>query len=359
MKTTVSMGTDPEFFIFEVLKDKYKIITADKILPGKEDKLYVSCGGDIFFDGVQAEINPRAGRCREILAGSIRILLKEAYKLTVDKYSENVVFAPLATIKLTKEDLIDVDSECLRFGCSPDMNIYDSDGVDYPNGRKFLYRFSGGHIHIGFNTGGYQEIMKQEMKVQKLIKMLDAVVGTMSVALIPTRMERFRSNYYGKAGTFRIQPHGLEYRSLSSYWMVSPQMQSLIFGLVRDCFTYSANGMDDKYLSKFDMDEVVRVINNSDIKGARDIYNDIIKPSYVYSKDKIDNSPMRHKVVRDLVDMMMEKGCNYIFNPYNMLKYWEIVGDGLYGEWNNKLGIWKFAYDIQNGFFTPDGVREL
>ena len=357
MRVSVNMGTDPEFFIFERIGNKHKIITADKVLPGKENKLsYYE--GKVFFDGVQAEINPRANTCRETVAGYIKKLLEKAYIETTKKY-DNVVFAPLGTIKLTKEDLVGVDGECLRFGCSPDMNIYSGDSLDYPNGKRFLYRFSGGHIHIGFNTSSFQTVMKEKMKVQKLIKMLDAVVGTMSVALVPTRMEKFRRNFYGKPGTFRIQPHGMEYRTLSSFWMVSPQMQSLIFGLVRDCFTYSAKGMDDKYLSKFDMDEVVRVISESDVKGAKDIYNDIIKPNYIYSRDKINNSPMRHKVVRDLVDIMIDKGSNYIFNPYNMLKYWEITGNGLYGSWDNRMGIWKFAYDIQNEFFTPDGVREL
>ena len=320
-----TLGGDPEFFIFEKKGKKYIIITADKVLPSKHKKKRASTNGYIFFDGVQAEINPDPHHCREYVARNICYCLEDAYLEARKTFKKKeIVFAPLAGIKVTKANLKGADKECFRFGCSPDSNLYTDEKTIYPDGNKFLIRFSGGHIHLGFDESDHMEVMRKSGKLLNLIKLLDIIPGTMSVAISRGEDEVIRSQYYGKAGTYRVQKHGLEYRSLSSFWLVSPPMVSLFYGLTRDAFNIVYNGKEKLILKQVDMKKIQKIIDKRDIKKAQSIYNEVIKPFYIKYQDEIPNSPMRYDYVRGVVDDMIKYGYHKFFNPYKMLNYWSI-----------------------------------
>ncbi len=74
---SLPLGCDPEFFIRT--KAKGAIISADKVLPGKDNKALFG-RGTAFFDGVQAEINPISHTCRESLCNNIREVLAGVYR---------------------------------------------------------------------------------------------------------------------------------------------------------------------------------------------------------------------------------------------------------------------------------------
>lgn len=66
-----------------------------------------------------------------------------------------------------------------------------------------------GHISIGWDNP------TQEQQID-MIKAMDATVGLESV-LLDTDTER--KKLYGKAGCFRFREYGIEYRSLSNFWI--------------------------------------------------------------------------------------------------------------------------------------------
>lgn len=51
-----------------------------------------------------------------------------------------------------------------------------------------------------------------------MVKAMDATVGLESVLLDP---DTERKKLYGKAGCFRFREYGIEYRSLSNFWIKS------------------------------------------------------------------------------------------------------------------------------------------
>jgi len=337
-----TLGGDPEFFIYNrEANKKIQVVSADKVLQSKKNPIIIP-NGSLFFDGVQAEINPVQHTCREFFINNIYKCLMEVYKLSVNKYP-NILFVPLASIKIHKNDIKDADMECTRFGCSPDLNIYTQEKIDYPDGKIFMNRFSGGHIHIGFDDLDIHKKMSEEGKLLNLLKLLDVIPGIMSVAISPGKEEKIRKDWYGKAGTYRNQPHGIEYRTLSSYWMVSPPMASLVLGLVRDAVVCVYNGLDTQLLSNINQEEVRKIIDTHDVSKAKKFYFDVLKPFYGYKP--IDNSPMYPEVVIEFVDDLVKNGYQKYFNPFKMLSYWDVLDKNKFipQGFKSSFGIYSFA----------------
>jgi hypothetical protein len=362
-----TLGGDPEFFIYLDKKSgKMQIISADKLLPPKATPGEINQGigdslyslGKYHFDGVQAEINPRENQCRESIIGNIHTCLRTIYTLSSDTLkTSDLLFAPLASIKITPKDIEGADMECKRFGCSPDANIYDEPKIEYPDGNVFMTRFSGGHIHIGFDQIMFAEKMKIKGKLLSLIKALDYIPGLLSVAISPGKEEVVRRQWYGRAGTYRIQKHGLEYRTLSSFWLVSPPLTSLMYGLTRDAFLLVYADKEEELFKIADNEEIRRIINEVDAKAARKIWNNQLKPFYesvVLKSEKpefgtvfIDNSPYKNPEARNVIDTMIMKSYKHYFDPLKTADYWRVRLDPKVESFNSSYGIYHFATAIQ------------
>ena len=70
-----------------------------------------------------------------------------------------------------------------------------------------------GHISIGWDNP------TQEQQLN-MVKAMDATVGLGSVLL---DFDTERKKLYGKAGCFRFREYGIEYRSLSNFWIKSDE----------------------------------------------------------------------------------------------------------------------------------------
>ena len=355
-----SIGSDPEFFIFLRKKksESQQIISADKILPGKMNK-YQTNGGKAFFDGVQAEINPDPNTCRESFINHIKVCLTDVYKLATNKYPNHIVdFAPLPSIKIKPEDVKGADNECLRFGCSPDSNIYTEEKIEYPDGKKFMTRFSGGHIHLGFNDIRQLKEMRDPDKLYNLVRGFDSIAGIISTAIHKDdESERIRRKWYGQAGTYRIQNHGIEYRTLSSFWLSNPFTTSLFTALIRDALILVYNKKEDEYLfDNLDENEVRRIINNGDYKNAIRIYKEVLLP--MYDKINISGVPLTIKYIREFLKMLMEKGYSNVFSPYKMLNYWDIKEPSL-NKFETTYGIRYLSKDYEHKIFNAKDIKTL
>jgi hypothetical protein len=97
---------------------------------------------------------------------------------------------------------------------------------------------------------------------------MDMYIGVPSVVSDP---DTNRRKLYGKAGSFRLTPYGLEYRSLSSYMMSNNDLLSQVWdGVVRSITAYNEG------TNLADPDLVQEVINTSNVELAKkliDRYN--------------------------------------------------------------------------------------
>lgn len=99
-------------------------------------------------------------------------------------------------------------AEAHIFGCEPDFNAWTGKENPSPKPPHPFMRSAGGHIHV-------------ETRLDKIavIRAMDLFNGLTSV--LRDKNGQARRALYGKPGAFRPKPYGVEYRTLSNYWIFS------------------------------------------------------------------------------------------------------------------------------------------
>lgn len=281
----IMFGCDPEFFF----RRGSDVVGAEKILPlsgleytpgefGRKDGGYGAMAGTvskIIIDGVQAELNPRPNGCRAQMGNELACIftklkdhMKQYDRLRVDFKQ---------TIKLTKKDFSALSDNSKKFGCMPSKNSHDNgkEGKITVNPETYKYRSAGGHLHFGAPRADYfnndKEVITRVLaQPERLIRMMDILVGNTCVLLDRDPGNVERRKVYGRAGEFRTPPHGVEYRTLSNFWLRSYQLMSLVMGLARHAVIIVANDMDGEFVKLVNMEEIADAINtNSFTKALR------------------------------------------------------------------------------------------
>jgi hypothetical protein len=211
-----TFGADPEMFI---LGRNCNVIPAFKFLPAKEDVInYVH---NIFWDGFQAEWSYKRGHENiNHLLEAIRHSIRKLNALA-KSHDEDAYLTLLNVVNIDKDIMEAAGDRHVEFGCMPSYNIYGISGEGISNPRELLYRFAGGHMHFG----GW----KKKPNYIKTVKLLDAILGVWAVSAAREFDNPMRRKYYGLAGEFRKpvyadKTYGIEYRTLSNFWLASPQV---------------------------------------------------------------------------------------------------------------------------------------
>lgn len=219
-----SIGSDPELFI---TKDG-KIISAEGIIGGtKAEPRSLSREG--FFvqeDNIMAEFNIPPS----LTIDSFISNMNEGLKLV-----KSVL--PDASYDILVKASSEVDPKFLNteqaqmFGCDKDFDCWSEDINDTPDPNTNL-RTCGGHVHIGYET---EDIDTSFL----LAKYLDL---TLSIPSLILDEDERRKTMYGKAGAMRFKHYGLEYRSLSNFWINKDDMLRFVFnGVIRAIEMYNDN----------------------------------------------------------------------------------------------------------------------
>jgi len=350
-----NLGADPEFFIVRRKlpdgKRVEEVVSADKFLPGKRNKEIV-LDGYAFFDGVQAEINPVQSNCRELFIGHVRNNLVDVVKIIKNKKKSTdslkglYALYAVPTKSITPTTIKGADKECTRFGCSPESTIYDDVINKYPDGKKHMLRYAGGHIHFSGIDVATNKFFADIDKVERFIQNLDAIAGVTSVLLTneTAELERLRRKYYGKAGAHRYANGRLEYRTLSSFWLASPILLSLVFSLARFGMTLTMFDLDEdiKNYADKDQDRVRHIVNNVDREDAWKFYKKFLVPTFDKYRKIINKEDMYKEAKRREISMnpfikpslrkkieerLFIPGFEVTFNPKRMISNWNINGD--------------------------------
>lgn len=118
-------------------------------------------------------------------------------------------------------------------GCSEDYNAYTK-GLDVvPDLTSTNRRFAGGHIHIG-----YDEVLVENQML--LVKYMDLFLNVPAILL---DNDRHRKPIYGNPGRFRPKEYGIEYRSLSNFWISNDKLIGFVWDQVEKAIrTYNTFG---------------------------------------------------------------------------------------------------------------------
>lgn len=218
----ITLGTDPELFLRDTRTGG--VYPAIGLMGGtKEEPIPMAEMADGFAvqeDNVMVEYNIPAAtsgqrfarRVRDGLLWINRVVRTTRKELDLDIGSCSRLF--------THEQLSHPQAQ--TFGCSPDFNAHAQGQPCPPIKAEALvedegaWRFAGGHVHLGY-----------ESKVPDFVvaAFADVYLGLPSVSL---DQQGLRRTLYGQAGRYRPTPYGIEYRTLSNFWIWDEQLSRQI-----------------------------------------------------------------------------------------------------------------------------------
>lgn len=246
-----TIGADPELFLKNF--DNKLISVVGKIGGTKEEPLPIGNGCAIQEDNVAAEFCIPPCKDAKAFINSINFSLGN---IALRAKQLDLTLATLvASHSFDKDQLRHPNAR--RFGCDPDYNAYTDRPNPRPRAQDKCLRSAGGHVHVG-----------TDKKPTDLIKTMDLMLGVPSVLM---DNDEERRKLYGKAGCFRYKPYGVEYRTLSNFWIWDEKTIEWVYHQVAESIQFC-----DEYIKEFSettSESIIHCINNNDKDLAKQLVN--------------------------------------------------------------------------------------
>ena len=243
------LGTDPEILLQDSTGKMVSVIGL--INRGKWDPLQIpdmDKGFTLQEDNVAIEYGIPPASSAEEFIHHIRAVLARSKdwlpglsfsNLSCAVYSDDQLEHPMARV----------------FGCEPDLNAWTGKWNPPPKADNPNLRSAGGHVHV--ETDAHPLLVGQA---------LDVYLGIPSV-LMDTQVERRK--FYGRAGAMRKKPYGMEYRTLSNFWVFDDKLIQWVWNNAERALG-SINTQSFEELA----DVVQECINNSDVELAKQLVDE-------------------------------------------------------------------------------------
>jgi hypothetical protein len=256
MSNTVNLnftcGTDIEMFLCK--EEDNKVVSAVGIINGtKEKPVIMPNGASLHYDNVLAEFaTPICNGKREWLNNC-----NTSFKLADGALPSGYYLSTTLASTFVPEEELQTE-EAKQIGCSRDYNAYSLKANTPPSIEGLKLRSAGAHIHIGHLC--LQNDMDKQIGI---VRVMDALHGLISIELDDNDGSQRRKELYGKAGTYRPTAYGIEYRTLSNYWLKDERLQELMWLLSRDALQIVVNDEEDEFFRMLD-DQGVNVQEDID-----------------------------------------------------------------------------------------------
>jgi hypothetical protein len=253
-KNTPRFGSDPEGFF----KQGDNIIGSEKLIPENGISSY---SGKVVRDGVQFELNPRSATSIEDLGKHVSGLFAALQKRLDKNPDVSICFDGL--VDVSQEELASLSPATRKLGCNPSYNAYEDRPITV-DPMLYTKRSSGGHIHIGTSN---ENLMQQRTQA---IYPFDILVGNTCVMLDRDPGAAERRENYGRAGEFRMPSYGLEYRTISNWWLRDYTLMNFVFSLAHIAYEFSFQSFNgnkelwDALAEKVNIKNIVRAIDTND-----------------------------------------------------------------------------------------------
>lgn len=250
------------------------IISAIGIVGGTKSKpLSLQKGVKVQEDNVLVEFNIKPANSYEELYNNLQTALEVVTKHVKTKNSD-------LDLSIQASNYMDpfelVLPEAKEFGCDPEVIVWSNNKYTACCSPENTLRTAGGHIHVG-----YDEVLKSTN--QKIIKYLDVNLGLPSLFL---DFDDDRRELYGKSGSYRNKPYGVEYRTLSNFWINDLNLCKWVFETCE-----KAISIDDDTIKEYEdsSSEIQEAINNSDRELAKTLIEQFLIeiPFHAKKTDKV------------------------------------------------------------------------
>lgn len=239
-------------------------------------------------DGVAFEVNVPASRSAEDFTYSIQTVVQHMTAMLADKNLTMDFSKPFHVFTPEQLNL----PAAREIGCSPDFNAWEGEaGVKRnPFSDKDLgnERFCGGHLHLQYNYNNVpRHIMAQFMDV---------------VCALPTLFwdkQGNRRKFYGLPGLYREKEYGIEYRTLSNFWLRRDTFEHILYPMAREVLRLGALANEEPSTlelaySEIPWDDVRRAITTEDYKLGNELLRFIYQTSFPLKRlvDIINYQPL-------------------------------------------------------------------
>ena len=204
----LTFGADPELFI---MNPAGEFVSAAGMIPGDKANPYKVDGGAVQVDGMAAEFNIDPVTNYKDFKKNIDKVRKQLQDMLPPGYK--LVATPTATF--SKAEWERTPDEAKVLGCSPDFDAWRKNVNPVPPAQEFV-RHAGGHLHVGWTNDADTSDSMYVQSCVDLVRQLDWFLAAWSVLKDPDNLRR---SSYGKAGAMRFKPYGVEYRTLSNFWL--------------------------------------------------------------------------------------------------------------------------------------------
>ena len=238
------LGCDPETFLVD--KNGKPISAIGYIKADKWNPMQIPDmpkGFTLQEDNVSLEYGiPPAASAQEFI-GSINAVMQKSLD-----YLPELSFSKLSCI-IFPEDQMEHPLAHI-FGCEPDFDAWADKENRKPEPPHPFMRSAGGHIHVETEKDG-----------KSVVRLMDLFLGVPSV-LMDTGEDR--KKLYGKAGAHRIKPYGVEYRTLSNFWIFSDR-------LIQWAWDNTQRAVESELDVSVYADRILQAINGNDKTVAKQL----------------------------------------------------------------------------------------
>lgn len=274
------IGSDVEFFVRNSLGD---VIPAYTVIDHDKNDPIVNQDIKLYYDNVLLEFNiPPCKSIREFIENiesGINFAESKIRPHFLDT-SASTYFSP-EFMSDSRSQVVACDIEYNAYNMQPNYFIQDAL-------KNTSMRTSGGHLHL---SGVSSDSISDKTKYPLFVYMLDLFLGISSLLVEKDQTQKDRRKFFGKAGSFRIKPYGIEYRVLSSWWTRKPEYCGLVYRICEFVFEFMNNDMWQKFWTfnvdnlyncdpsqayecfGYDLNFVTKTINECDYKSAEVLFN--------------------------------------------------------------------------------------
>jgi hypothetical protein len=241
----VLRGADPELFL-RAIDTNFPVTSIGLIGGTKKEPRQLGGGFALQEDNVTVEFNIPPAENKEKFIASIEYVL--GY-LRAELEPKGLKLDISATMDFEIADLQHPQAQ--ELGCEPDTNAWTGRNNPRPRAPETL-RSSGGHLHIGYENPTI-EVSTEIIKAHDLFCGVGSLVYDADVR---------RREIYGKAGACRFKGYGVEYRTLSNFWIKSPELMALMYEQSEKAVDFVNAG---KTIDRYWGNKIIRCINNGDM----------------------------------------------------------------------------------------------
>jgi hypothetical protein len=106
-------------------------------------------------------------------------------------------------------------------------DLIDATGSVPPHVRQV-----GGHVHVGWTQNEDINSVQHVESCKALVRELDVYLGLPAMLMGGGCRERLASGY-GLPGSYRIKPYGVEYRTMSNFWIKDRRLSAWVYESVQ------------------------------------------------------------------------------------------------------------------------------